>query len=544
MAKAKVEIDVKVDDSQAKGKLKGLGDDAEKAGSKFGGLGSSAGILKAGLAGLVGTEVIGFLKDATINAAEDAAAQEQLALAVQNATTATDAEVVAVGEWIDKTSRATGITDDQLRPALANLVRATGEVEQAQTLMGTAMDIATARGLPLEQVSLALTKGFQGNIGALGRLGLKVRDSAGDYLTFEEAIAEANRTMGGATQTAAEGAEGSVKRLQIAFDETKEELGAAFIPMLITAADAIVRFMDQMEKPVDLESMDSFTRSVADSDDGVIDISRSLEGLGRSFEALGDLLGITVEPVLGETYDVLSSLQPNIRDVELAADDLAEAQQAVADSTRGSTDAFYEHQDAIRAATDPVFALADAERDQADAIADAVAAAEEYGEGSPQHLDALGKVRDAAYEVKDAEREMGNQSGVTRATMETNLRALGVYTEEQIQLMLDDFDRINAYTFQAKNIQVTHTVTGGGPQEYQTGGMVPGLPGQAFPAVLHGGEQVIPAHQVNGRARGTTNHITINAGMGSDPNAISRAVVEALQRYQRTNGTVPIRTRA
>ena len=50
----------------------------------------------------------------------------------------------------------------------------------------------------------------------------------------------------------------------------------------------------------------------------------------------------------------------------------------------------------------------------------------------------------------------------------------------------------------------------------------------------------------NGRiaAGGMTANITINAGMGSDPNAISRAVVEALQRYQRTNGVVPIRTQS
>jgi hypothetical protein len=36
-------------------------------------------------------------------------------------------------------------------------------------------------------------------------------------------------------------------------------------------------------------------------------------------------------------------------------------------------------------------------------------------------------------------------------------------------------------------------------------------------------------------------NITINAGMGSDPNAISRAVVQALQRYERANGAIPVR---
>jgi hypothetical protein len=39
-----------------------------------------------------------------------------------------------------------------------------------------------------------------------------------------------------------------------------------------------------------------------------------------------------------------------------------------------------------------------------------------------------------------------------------------------------------------------------------------------------------------------TANITINAGLGADPNAISRAVVEALQRFERANGSIPVRT--
>ena len=62
-------------------------------------------------------------------------------------------------------------------------------------------------------------------------------------------------------------------------------------------------------------------------------------------------------------------------------------------------------------------------------------------------------------------------------------------------------------------------------------------------AVVHGGETISPptaSQRPRGRSAGTmVNNITINAGMGSDPNAISRALVEALQRYERTIGTDP-----
>ena len=54
--------------------------------------------------------------------------------------------------------------------------------------------------------------------------------------------------------------------------------------------------------------------------------------------------------------------------------------------------------------------------------------------------------------------------------------------------------------------------------------------------------RIVP-HNGRVRAAGSVNHITINAGMGSDPNAISRALVEALQRYERANGPLPVHTR-
>jgi hypothetical protein len=132
--------------------------------------------------------------------------------------------------------------------------------------------------------------------------------------------------------------------------------------------------------------------------------------------------------------------------------------------------------------------------------------------------------------------------------METHLRSLRVYTEEQIQLMLDEFERINAFNFQAKTIRITHKVTGGGVQEFQSGGIVQGPPGQPVPVIAHAGETILPTRQfgtqqANGhKGGGTVNNITINAGMGADPIAISRMVVQALQRYERANGAIPVRT--
>jgi hypothetical protein len=67
--------------------------------------------------------------------------------------------------------------------------------------------------------------------------------------------------------------------------------------------------------------------------------------------------------------------------------------------------------------------------------------------------------------------------------------------------------------------------------------------GIAYPVGERGPEMFVPGQ--NGRIvpqNGAMYNITINAGMGSDPNAIARAVVQALQRYERANGAIPVRT--
>ena len=75
-------------------------------------------------------------------AIEDEAAQKRLALALENVTAATDAQIASVEEQILKTSLATGVADDKLRPALQRLAVATGSVERSQELLTLVLDVS------------------------------------------------------------------------------------------------------------------------------------------------------------------------------------------------------------------------------------------------------------------------------------------------------------------------------------------------------------------------------------------------------------------
>ena len=249
-----------------------------------------AGLALAGLAVALG--------DAAKGAAEDAAAQVVLAGNLRNSAHATDAQIKATEDMITKMSMATGVADDELRPAFSKLVLATNDVERSNKLLAIAQDVAVATSKPLEAVTQALAKAEMGQYAALKKLGIPMSEGiqasidlqkeqkklakdeaalalvkyqiAEGMLSGEEAtkkLTAANekfasqsqivndlmattgdysddvaKKFGGAAADAAGTAEGQFKRLGVALAETKESIGAALLP----AIEAVLPFLQAM----------------------------------------------------------------------------------------------------------------------------------------------------------------------------------------------------------------------------------------------------------------------------------------------------------
>lgn len=170
--------------------------------------------------------------DAAKAAIEDEQAQQMLARQLKASTGATDAQVKAVEDYISKQGRLTGITDDELRPAMAGLVRATKDVNEAQRAANLAQDIAAAKGVSLETVTKALEKAYGGNLGALAKLDPSVREMVKSGASLEEVMATLGGTFGGAAEAASNTAAGGFKKLQTSLNETKESIGAALLPVI------------------------------------------------------------------------------------------------------------------------------------------------------------------------------------------------------------------------------------------------------------------------------------------------------------------------
>jgi hypothetical protein len=197
----------------------------------------------AALAGL--TAAAGLSVKAAI---EDTAQQAELARTLKATTDATTAQVEAVESYIAETEKAVAVSDAELRPAFANLVRATGDVTQAQELMTLALDVAAATGKDLETVTEALQEGFQGEVGPLKELDKSLTDMIASGADADEVMAQLAKTFGGAAQESTETLEGRFKLMKIELDNAKEAIGMALLPVLeqlLPILESVARFVGE-----------------------------------------------------------------------------------------------------------------------------------------------------------------------------------------------------------------------------------------------------------------------------------------------------------
>ena len=191
----------------------------------------------AAVAGL-GLALVG----ATKAAMEDQAEQVQLALALQNVTGATDAQVKASEDMISKMSLASGVADSELRPALASLVRGTKDISTANKALALAQDVAAGSGKDLATVSDAIAKAYGGNMKGLQALSPEIKAMIKDGASLEDVMNVLGGSFGGASEAAANTAQGGMKRLGIALAETKESIGAALLPAVEAILPVLLKF--------------------------------------------------------------------------------------------------------------------------------------------------------------------------------------------------------------------------------------------------------------------------------------------------------------
>ena len=257
--------------------------DVSTFGDKVTDFGKKAGLAFAA-AGAAAVAYAGKLAIDGVKAAiEDAAAQTKLALTLKNVTGATDDQIAATEDYITKTSLAFGVTDEDLRPSLERLARATGDVEKAQKLQAVALDVAAGSGKSLEAVTNAMAKAAEGNTAALGKLGIGLTSAQLKTMSMDQITAKLADTFENQASAKADTFQGKLTRLQIAFDEGKETVGAYILTAITPMVELIVNKV--------IPAIQNFTSDLGDKLTPVIKIIRPIiDGLRSAFNSVSGSL--------------------------------------------------------------------------------------------------------------------------------------------------------------------------------------------------------------------------------------------------------------
>ena len=328
--------------------------DVASFGDKVSDFGKKAGLAFAA-AGAAAVAYAGKLAiDGVKSAIADAAAQEKLALTLKNVTGATDNQIAATEDYITKTSLAFGVTDDDLRPSLERLARATGDVEKAQKLQTVAIDVAAGSGKSLEAVTNAMAKAAEGNTAALSKLGIGLTSAQLKTMSMDQITAKLADTFENQASTKADTFQGKLTRLQIAFDEGKETVGAYIL-------DAITPMVNIIVKQV-IPAIQDFTSNLGEKLQPVMKVIQPIiNGLKSAFNSVSTALRDNNEE-LQPFYGFMKSIYNFAKDylAPVIGETLGLAFKALGKTIAGIIDLFADFVDKVSKIKDLIDAIKNA----------------------------------------------------------------------------------------------------------------------------------------------------------------------------------------
>jgi hypothetical protein len=268
--------------------IKTASKDTETIGDQFTAFGKKAAVAFAAAGAAIGAFAIASVKAA----AEDEAGQKKLEETIRNTTSATAEQIAGIDKYVTAQSIATATTDDIIRPALSRLLRSTGDLTKAQELLTLSQEIAAATGKPLEAVTNAVAKSFDGSNTALTKLGVGIDAATLKTSTFDETQKLLNTTFDGFIENQSETAAFKFKQLTIAIDETKEQVGAALLPAVTALTEYILsNVVPVVQSFVDgLTGKDGLKEGLTESQQTAIEWGKRIKSIIETVISLKDEL--------------------------------------------------------------------------------------------------------------------------------------------------------------------------------------------------------------------------------------------------------------
>ena len=550
---------------------------------------SLKGLMKSQLgAGLSAGVLVQQLVKSITAFAEDEKAQQQLKIAVQNSTGATDLQVAGLEDQIAKMEIASAVSDDLLRPSLTTLVRATKDVAQAQGLLNLALDISAGTGKDLQTVSLALAKAQNGNVGALTKLGVSLDANAVKTKDFDLIQQQLAISFKGASQAAADSTAGGMSKFKIMVDNLYETVGGQLGPALNDFAKVVGKVVPaatgqatgETNKYVaafgkvysyvgpggqlvrGFKSIAGLLHVVAGESDG---LRKSVSNTSAEFRLMDQLLSNKYDESLKKTAKELAEVRKKQAEARKAAKDHADtlrdrvsnAVKTVGENFADAKKQLKDFSDTTRDSIRGFVSLADAFRTQTDADAEVtdalVARKDAYAE-----LAKLNPVSDADAYAQALQRVADAETNVTNAQTTRARSNYGQAFADQIAKAKEFATNLTTLATRGLTQDGLSQLLNLGPVAgaQVTGEMVAGTGSLSLGALNAGLADIAAAGQNLGNIAGNaffggnvaagqsalnqakTYQITVNAGLVSNPAQVGRQIIEAIKSAERLSGQV------
>jgi len=260
------------------------------------------------------TAVINFAKASAKAFIEDDNAARSLSVTIKNLGLNYDNNTAVIARFIDNLEQQTGVLDDELRPAMDRLLRATGSVSKSQELLNLSLDIAAGTGKTVTQVSQSLQKAYLGQTAAIGRLGVGISKAELATGKFEDIQSKLTTLFAGQALSAANSYAGQMAKLQVAANNAKETIGEGLVDALkLLSSDTSIDDLNSA-----LESTSLYLADIIRGIGVFIQKLKDIPVAGAAFQLPLDayIQGI---PVLGFYISTLANLGAEFRRLDKSA---------------------------------------------------------------------------------------------------------------------------------------------------------------------------------------------------------------------------------
>ena len=134
--------------------------------------------------------------------------------------------------YIANLEKMTGVLDDNLRPAFQTLLTASGSLTRSQNALAVALDVSAATGRSVEEISLAMAKGFTGQTTALSRLGAGLNKATLATGNMDLIMAELQEKFSGQAKARLETYAGKMDLLRGSAARASETIGKGLLDAL------------------------------------------------------------------------------------------------------------------------------------------------------------------------------------------------------------------------------------------------------------------------------------------------------------------------